>query len=107
MIGPEVAIRCPAHNQTLFTLPGTNKSYLLLCGRDYSSYDGAVDLFNEPMDNMYDCITECGKQEGCVAVGYGPYNDQNTCWLKSKLGVPNITPNWYFAIEDERDSRGK
>ncbi|KAB5558547.1 hypothetical protein GE09DRAFT_117039 [Coniochaeta sp. 2T2.1] len=107
VLGPEVVIRCPANNQTLYTPVGTNRSYLLLCGRDYSSIDGAVDLFNEPMDSMSDCIQECGKQEGCVGVGYGPYNNQNTCWLKSKLGTPNVTPNWYFAVEDDGALGGK
>ncbi|OIW33641.1 hypothetical protein CONLIGDRAFT_640744 [Coniochaeta ligniaria NRRL 30616] len=97
--GPEVAISCPANNRTLYASSG--KSYLLLCGRDYSSVDGAEDLFHEPMDSMSDCIDECPKQQGCVGVGWGPYQNVNTCWLKSKLGTPNVTPNWYFAVEDE------
>lgn len=96
-----MAIRCPANNRTLYSAAGTGKSYLLLCGRDYSSVDGAVDLSNEPVDNMSDCIARCAAQQGCVGAGWGPYNDQNTCWLKSVLGLPNVTPNWYFAVEDE------
>jgi hypothetical protein len=104
--GPNVQITCPANNRTLYAATNLNKSYLLLCGRDYSSLDGAVDLLNEAMDNMSDCMDLCAQQQGCVGAGWGPYNNVNTCWLKAKLGAPNITPNWYFAVEDEDALKG-
>lgn len=103
--GPEVTIRCPGNNQTLYLSTGTNRSFLLLCGRDYSSFDGAVDLYNVAMDDMSDCIDECARQAGCIAAGYGSNGNRNTCWLKSKLGDPNYSPGWYFAIEDSNATK--
>jgi hypothetical protein len=104
--GPNVGISCPANNLTLYSATGTNKTYLLLCGRDYNSVDGAGDLFHEPMDSMSDCINGCSQQQGCVGVGWGVYYGQETCWYKNKLGAPNVTPNWFFAIEDEGALKG-
>lgn len=102
--GPEAVIRCPANNRTLYSTTANSakaKSFLLLCGRDYSSVDGAVDLFHEVLDSMAECIDECARRAGCTGAGWGPYDNQSTCWLKSKLGRANVTPNWYFAVEDE------
>lgn len=96
-----MAIRCPANNQTLYAAAGTNRSYLLLCGRDYATWDGAVDLFNQPMDSMSDCIDECARQQGCVGAGWGNYNNKQVCWLKSKLGDPGFPTTWFFAVEDD------
>lgn len=46
------------------------------------------------------CVSECGNTEGCIAVGWGSYNGYKTCWLKSSIGEPNVSADWYAAVED-------
>jgi hypothetical protein len=80
---------------------GSNRGYLLLCGRDYSSFDGAVDIMSSvPIDTMSSCIEQCASHNDCIGAGWGNYNGENLCWLKSALGKPNWSYNWYFAILD-------
>jgi hypothetical protein len=79
----------------------TNKAYLLLCGRDYNQAHGAVDLLNEAITNMGDCIDLCAQQSGCIGAGWGDYQGTYTCWLKSALGTPNPSSAWYFVVEDD------
>lgn len=73
----------------------------MLCGRDYSSSGGAVDLSSMNMTTFAGCVAECGLTEGCVAVGWGTYYDVPTCWLKSTVGTPNWSAGWYSAVEDD------
>ncbi|EOO01353.1 hypothetical protein UCRPA7_3148 [Phaeoacremonium minimum UCRPA7] len=101
-LGPEVEINCPDANQTLYTLQDdSTRKFLMLCGRDYSSQngDGAVDMFSEDIDTMTGCIERCANQSGCAAVGWGDYYGTKTCWLKSEIGKPNVSPQWYAAVE--------
>ncbi|KAK4165333.1 hypothetical protein QBC43DRAFT_32135 [Cladorrhinum sp. PSN259] len=96
-------VNCPSNNLTLYTPSRTpNRKYLLLCGRDYSSNlgFGTEDLYNQRTDSMSECIEACAAQEGCVGAGWGSTEGKKTCWLKSKLGEPNWTGAWLFAVED-------
>ncbi|KAJ9155137.1 hypothetical protein NKR23_g2246 [Pleurostoma richardsiae] len=104
--GLEVQVVCPTDNRTLYDISapsqsGGNKKFLVLCGRDYSSAQGAVDLFTKNTTTFAECLDDCANQEGCTAVGWGNYYGTNTCWLKSSIGEPNWSSSWYAAVEDE------
>ena len=77
-----------------------NKTFLLLCGHDYASADGAKEMFSEPQDGMAGCIARCAASTGCVGAGWGRYNSVSTCWLKRQLGTPNNSPDWTFAVKE-------
>lgn len=47
------------------------------------------------------CLNECGSTDGCIAVGWGTWSDAKTCWLKSAIGEPNQSANWYAAVEQD------
>lgn len=72
----------------------------MLCGRDYNSAAGAVDMSSENITTFAKCVSECGNTIGCMAVGWGTYYGVNTCWLKSAIGDPNVSESWYSAVED-------
>lgn len=93
------SIVCPYANRTVYNLEDqSDKSFLVLCGRDYNSCCGAVDMLTVNTTSFEDCLEHCGKQEGCAAVGWGNYYGVNTCWLKSAYGEPNWSGSWYAAI---------
>ncbi|GAB1320201.1 hypothetical protein MFIFM68171_10411 [Madurella fahalii] len=99
-----VQIACPANNLTLYTPQQTNpaRKYLLLCGRDYNSNRGSVDMYNLPAATMAECIDLCAAQEGCRGAGWG----RGICWLKSELAVWHEAPAWYFVVEDVAENGG-
>ena len=90
---------CPDNNVTLYNA-AFQKTFLLLCGRDYNYADGTTDMFHQGTDSMGECIQTCANNTGCVGAGWGYINGQYTCWLKSKLGRPNSSDSWYFAIKE-------
>ncbi|KAK4232031.1 hypothetical protein QBC38DRAFT_143358 [Podospora fimiseda] len=103
---PEGA-KCPTNNLTLFTpsrIP--ERKFLLLCGRDYSSQIGfgTVDLYDQKMDSMGECIDACAAEVQCVGAGWGGQGGKKSCWLKSKLGEANWASHWLFAVEDKESS---
>lgn len=102
-IEPNLAIGCPANNETLYqSQQGDNRKFLLLCDRDYSgSTNNAVDLFNTVTYTFADCIDKCAGNVACKAVGWGTYNGRPTCWLKSDILKPHPAPGWYFAVGEE------
>ncbi|KAK0674341.1 hypothetical protein QBC41DRAFT_53642 [Cercophora samala] len=104
-------ISCPTQNLTLYSSPATpsnNRKFLLLCGRDYNVVNGATDMYNVRVDTMAECIDLCAKQAGCVGAGWGEQNGQYPCYLKSRLGEPNMAGHWQFAVEDtELNGGGK
>ncbi|KAL2129907.1 hypothetical protein VTI74DRAFT_7150 [Chaetomium olivicolor] len=99
------SISCPSNNLTLY--PSTinpQKTYLLLCGRDYNSNLGTTqDMYHAPTDTLSECIDLCAGQDGCVGAGWGRGSTgggRAICWLKSRLGVMNEAPAWSFVVED-------
>lgn len=96
---PSASIICPYANRTVYSLADkTDKNFLVLCGRDYNSCCGAVDMVTINSTTFEDCLEQCGGQEGCTAVGWGNYYGINTCWLKSAWGEPNWSGSWYAAV---------
>lgn len=90
---------CPYANRTVYTLEDQqDKNFLVLCGRDYNSCCGAVDMLTVNTTSFEDCLEHCGSQDGCTAVGWGNYYGVNTCWLKSAYGEPNWSGSWYAAV---------
>ncbi|KAH8889272.1 hypothetical protein GQ53DRAFT_748351 [Thozetella sp. PMI_491] len=106
-VAPSSKITCPASNLTLYTTSTGSQKYLLLCGRDYAGAGGAVDISNQEADTMGACIEACAEVEECVGAGWGSYNNEPTCFLKSSVGEPNWSESWVFAIEDENSPRGR
>lgn len=98
---PSTPIVCPANNLTLYSPPSNaSRQFLLLCGRDYHSGQGAIDLYNIETTTMGECINRCADEEACVGAGWGEYKGRRICWLKSKLGVTQRSDLWYFAVSD-------
>lgn len=103
---PSSRIVCPSANRTVYDLDmsssnsssNNSSSFLVLCGRDYNSCCGAVDMLTVNTTSFEACLEQCAGQEGCVAVGWGNYYGTNTCWLKSAWGEPNWSGSWYAAI---------
>lgn len=96
-------IHCPADNLTVFTEPSASKRYVILCGRDYHSSLGAIDLYNVVAKSLNDCIEVCAKDNtGCSSVGWGYMDDELgfRCFLKSSIGEPHDSASWMFAVED-------
>ncbi|TLS30991.1 hypothetical protein PpBr36_03062 [Pyricularia pennisetigena] len=96
-------IHCPADNLTVFTEPSTSKRYVVMCGRDYHSSLGAIDLYNVAAKSLNDCIDVCAKDNsGCTSVGWGYMDDTAgfRCFLKSSIGEPHDSAGWMFAVED-------
>ncbi|KAK4174016.1 hypothetical protein QBC36DRAFT_313356 [Triangularia setosa] len=104
-----VNISCPSQNLTLYSSPATpsnNRKFLLLCGRDYNVVNGATDMYNARIDTMAECIDLCAKQEGCVGAGWGEQEGKHVCYLKSRLGEPNMAGHWQFVVEDTEVNGG-
>lgn len=100
--GPEVNITCPADNLTIYDVPGsiTSDGYLMLCGRDYSSQDGATDIFSRNASDFLTCLETCSITPNCIAASWGPVDNVETCWCKSHLGEVNWSEGWFFAVLD-------
>lgn len=96
--GPSQSISCPGNNLTMYTVDKAQakKRFILLCGRDYNSQDGSVELNQggTPAKTMTECVELCAANVGCTACGWG----YDTCYMKSSIGRPNNTPGWHFAV---------
>ncbi|KAI1373351.1 hypothetical protein F4677DRAFT_220402 [Hypoxylon crocopeplum] len=88
---------CPQDNNTVYVSEGVSKPFNVQCGRDYSSANGAQDITHMHQSTMANCIDACGKRSDCVGVGWGYYKGSYQCWMKSQLGEPNWSSQWYFA----------
>ena len=100
-IGPSQNIKCPTNNLTLYTSQlDEKKRFVLLCGRDYNSDHGAIDMYNQDAETMGDCIDMCASAKDCVGAGWGNMDGRDVCWIKSQLGQPGWSYLWYFAVLD-------
>ncbi|KAK3374903.1 hypothetical protein B0H63DRAFT_260080 [Podospora didyma] len=97
---------CPRNNLTLYTSPfDSTRKFELLCGRDYNSDKGTLDMYHSPTDTMDECIDLCAAQPGCVGAGWGDQNGKYSCWLKSHLAEPGWAPLWAFAVLSDVDGK--
>ncbi|OTA88994.1 hypothetical protein M434DRAFT_34616 [Hypoxylon sp. CO27-5] len=88
---------CPQNNNTVYVAQGSSKPFNIQCGRDYSSANGGRDISHMHTSTMAQCIDACGERGDCVGVGWGYYQGSFQCWMKSRLGEPNWSSQWYFA----------
>ncbi|KAI1775885.1 hypothetical protein F4818DRAFT_415260 [Hypoxylon cercidicola] len=98
----EGKIDCPAANGTIYQVPGSDKSFLRICGIDYSG-DEAEDLRQVPTESILDCMKNCAGTAECTGCGWGfldgDTGTQHTCWLKGGLKQSHeADPNWAFAV---------
>ncbi|KAK3497318.1 uncharacterized protein B0T23DRAFT_402466 [Neurospora hispaniola] len=90
---------CPAANNTMHRIPGLAKSFLRLCGVDYT----ADDLGNFLAGDMAECIDACAAMERCSGCSWGYLDgdkgNKHRCWLKSNLQTAKEQPSdWCFAM---------
>ena len=94
---------CPQSNGTVFTVPGSTKSFLRLCGVDYGGQGEATDLAETMAGSMDACMADCAGFPGCTACGWG-YIDGDAgsayrCWLKTNLVKSHRARyDWCFAV---------
>ncbi|KAF4824044.1 hypothetical protein CGCTS75_v010296 [Colletotrichum tropicale] len=93
-------ITCPASDNSTFSAQDEpDRLFRLICGHDYNSADGAIDLTAENATTMANCIDRCANRSECVGAGWGDYYGNHVCWMKSRLGKPNVSGNWLFAVD--------
>ncbi|KAF9877305.1 hypothetical protein CkaCkLH20_05005 [Colletotrichum karsti] len=93
-------ISCPASDNSTFSAQAEpDRLFRLICGHDYNSEDGAIDLTSENATTMANCIDRCANRTECVGAGWGDYYGNHVCWMKSRLGKPNVSGNWLFAVD--------
>ncbi|KAL6811775.1 hypothetical protein V8C40DRAFT_270713 [Trichoderma camerunense] len=94
-------LSCPTSNGTQFNVPDSQKTFLLICGIDYSGADEAEDLTSVYTVGMEDCITSCANYPGCTGCGWGILPGDGSlhrCWLKGSLKKTHKEKTgWYFA----------
>ena len=103
---PTASTDCPFINNTIYRLPGSNKSFLRLCGIDYSGESEAVELANKPTFSFADCIGNCAGTYGCTGCAWGIVSADeganHQCWMKTGLKTGHkVAPDWCFAILQE------
>ncbi|EEY18961.1 predicted protein [Verticillium alfalfae VaMs.102] len=89
---------CPESNYTLYGVPGSSIRFLRLCGVDYPSQQGAVDIRTLWTESMAECMRNCAGTPGCTGSGWGPA--EGACWLKKDLttGGRSDQADWEFAL---------
>ncbi|KAK1595376.1 uncharacterized protein LY79DRAFT_668148 [Colletotrichum navitas] len=93
-------ITCPAKDNATFSAQDNPaRHFRLLCGHDYNSADGAIDLSSQNTTTMAACIDLCAAHADCVGAGWGEYYGNRVCWMKSRLGEMNTSGNWLFAVD--------
>ena len=95
---------CPAANDTRFSVPNSDKTFLRICGVDYQGRGGTDELAIVWTASMQDCIVNCAGFDECTACSWGAvpgdsYRDNHRCYLKTNLGKRNkARPGWDFAM---------
>ncbi|KAH9907920.1 hypothetical protein F4778DRAFT_453760 [Xylariomycetidae sp. FL2044] len=94
---------CPAANGTQYNVPGSEKTFLRLCGIDYSGDGEATDLRQVPTESMLDCMKNCAGTADCTGCGWGylegDTGSQHACWLKTDLQTPHDADgDWAFSV---------
>jgi hypothetical protein len=99
---PEYNSDCPALNNTIYFVPGSTRSFLRLCGIDYSG-DGATDLAHLYTSSMADCMNVCASNSECEACSWGyiagDEDSRHRCYMKADLREAHkADSDWCFAI---------
>ncbi|CAJ2500840.1 Uu.00g036930.m01.CDS01 [Anthostomella pinea] len=94
---PASPLTCPSANSTTYDT-GSGSSFLVLCNIDYNSGGGTTDLTHVVTSSVEDCFSACAENGACRGAGWGSYEGQNVCWMKSELGSPQDAGDWFFGI---------
>nr|POE77657.1 wsc domain-containing protein [Quercus suber] len=78
------ALACPASNNTIYTAPTNNQSFLIECGIDHPGGDMGV----VQVSNFTQCVNACDTTTGCVDVSLSGV----ACYLKSSLVAAKSAP---------------
>ncbi|KAL2024270.1 hypothetical protein VTK56DRAFT_9426 [Thermocarpiscus australiensis] len=100
---PKYNSDCPALNNTIYHVPGSTKSFLRLCGIDYSGSGEATDLAEVYTGSMADCMDICASFDQCTACGWGylagDEGSEHRCYMKTNLKrAHTAASDWCFAI---------
>ncbi|GAB1311520.1 hypothetical protein MFIFM68171_01730 [Madurella fahalii] len=100
---PDYNSDCPALNNTIYHVPGSTRSFLRLCGIDYSGDSGATDMAHLYTSSMAECMNVCASNAHCEACAWGYLpGDQGTehrCYMKRDLQrAHRASSDWCFAI---------
>ncbi|KAK3336065.1 hypothetical protein B0T19DRAFT_27330 [Cercophora scortea] len=93
---------CPSVANVQFAAP-RNKTFLHVCGIDYSGSGEAQDVANVKTSTFEDCLTQCALLSQCTGAGWGPMDGDSpnvhTCWMKNHLNQSHVaTPDWNFGV---------
>ena len=100
---PTAIDACPAANNTKYHVPGTEKTFLRICGIDYSGAGQAAELGVVWTSSMQECIVNCAGYPSCTGCGWGVIEgdagSDHRCWLKGDLQQAHVVrTGWDFAI---------
>lgn len=96
-------IDCPGANGTEFTAPGTNKTFLQICGVEFSGPGEAIDIGHTITNTMQECMVNCAAFPNCTGCSWGylpgDVGNEHECWMKTSLIEGHTTSDqWCFAI---------
>ncbi|SPQ19187.1 d01851cc-64ce-4463-ba05-69fda98c4928 [Thermothielavioides terrestris] len=96
---------CPSLNNTVYHVPGSTKTFLRICGVDYSG-DEATDLAQVYTGSMADCMNSCASFNQCTACSWGyiqgDEGGEHRCFMKNNLKTGHTAASdWCFAILQE------
>ncbi|KAK0656221.1 hypothetical protein B0T16DRAFT_31520 [Cercophora newfieldiana] len=98
-------LACPSANNTLYRVPGMTKTFLHICGIDYSGATGATDLSHVYTSSMAECLNVCASYDKCTGAGWGfvsgdaASSTSHRCWMKNDLRVSHTARDDYcFGI---------
>ncbi|KAH8883283.1 hypothetical protein GQ53DRAFT_752999 [Thozetella sp. PMI_491] len=94
---------CGNTNNTIYSVPNSNKKFRRFCGIDFSGVGGAMDETSVLTSNMEECMISCSGLASCTGCGWGivvgDEGPKHKCWLKSNLQTAhNTSSDWSFAI---------
>lgn len=99
---PKYNSDCPALNNTIYHVPGSTKSFLRLCGIDYSG-SGATDFAHAYTKSMAECMHTCASSDLCTGCSWGYLTGdkgvEHRCYMKKDLKMAHqAAGDWCFAI---------
>ncbi|QUC22913.1 uncharacterized protein UV8b_07154 [Ustilaginoidea virens] len=101
---PPAVPSCPAANGTTHEVVQVRKTFLRVCGVDYSPDGGeAVSLGVVWTASMEDCMMSCAGYPNCTGCGWGlvpgDAGSDHRCWLWSNLRSAHVVRSgWDFAV---------
>ncbi|KAK4181361.1 hypothetical protein QBC36DRAFT_366826 [Triangularia setosa] len=95
-------LSCPQSQGIQYTA-NNNKSFITLCGVDYSGKGEAKEISNAKVKTFRDCLELCSKKKECTGAGWGVMDGdksgEHTCWMKNGLNSSHTaTPEWGFGV---------